>query len=111
MKCEDLVDVLLEYCNLFIGEGKKRFHEDKTGCHVIIVTDKGVNKKIECFDETKGLRRKLFGDREVYFYDEFRGVKIAITYIYRLFKLRTVVLTAFKKESDVIWPPKKFIKS
>lgn len=109
MDCDDLVDTLLDYAHSFIGEGKKKYHQDENCCHVIILTQKGINKNVECFDEDRGVLGigRLFGNKEVYCYDEYKGTKIGITLIYRLFKLRTVILTAFKKGVDPNWPPKK----
>lgn len=111
MSCDDLIDVLMEYCHLFIGEGKKKFHEDKNGCHIFIITNNEINRPIECFEEDSGLLGRFVGRKDVYCYDEYKGVKIAINLIYRLNKLRMISLTAFKKDVDLIWPPKKKTKS
>ncbi len=111
MSCDDLIDVLIEYSHLFIGEGKKKFHEDKHGCHIFMITEKGINRDIKCFEEDTGLVGKFFGRKDVYCYDEYKGVKIGINLIYRLNRLRMISLTAFKKDVDLIWPPKKRTKS
>lgn len=106
--CEDLVDTLTEYSHLFISDGRKRkYHEDKQGCHIIILTEKGITKHIECFDEAKGILSRLLGNKDVFCYDEFNGVKIGITLVYRFNKIKMVILTAFKKDVELVWPPKK----
>jgi hypothetical protein len=111
MSCDELIDVLVEYSHLFIGEGKRKFLEDKNGCHIFIITNKGINRHIECFEEDSGLVGRFFGRKDVYCYDEYKGVKIGINLIYRLNRLRMISLTAFKKDVELIWPPKKRTKS
>lgn len=106
MNCEELIDILTEYSHSFIGEGKRKFHEDKSGCHIFIITKKKMSRNITCFDEAKGLFGRFIGNKKVYCYDEYKGIKIAITLVYRLNKLRMVMLTAFKKGVDLKWPPK-----
>lgn len=107
MSCEGLMDTLIEYANTFIGEGRRRMHEDKFGCHMFILSKKGLNRDIKCFDEKKGIIGRFLGNRKVFCYDEYNGTKIAVTLIYRLGSLRIVILTTFKKGVDINWPPVK----
>ena len=101
------MDTLIDYANNFIGERKRRMHEDKFGCHLFILTRKGISRDIKCFDEEKGIIGRFLGNRKVFCYDEYNGTKIAITLIYRFGSLRMVTLTTFKKGVDIKWPPLK----
>ncbi|MCX8033755.1 MAG: hypothetical protein N3A00_00375 [Thermodesulfovibrio sp.] len=101
------MDTLIEYADTFIEDGKRRMHEDKFGCHIFVLTRKGLNKDIRCFDEKKGIIGRFLGNKKVFCYDEYNGTKIAITLIYRFSSLRIVILTTFKKGVDIKWPPVK----
>jgi hypothetical protein len=107
MSCEGLMDTLIYYANTFIGSEKKRMHEDEFGCHLFVLTRKGISRNIRCFDEKKGIIGRFLGNKKVFCYDEYNGTKIAITLIYRFSSLRMVTLTTFKKGVDIKWPPTK----
>ncbi len=61
-----------------------------------------LKRRVKVFDEAKG----ALGEWRVYGYDEWEGLRLAVTQVYRRGRLRVLVLTAFKPDARIQWPPR-----
>ncbi|TBH21459.1 hypothetical protein [Thermus thermamylovorans] len=99
---------LAEYVERFVPTpGRMRRLEDNLACHLFVWTKGELRRPVTCFDEAAGPLERLLGGRRVFCYDEWEGLRLAVTQVYRFGRLRLLVLTAFKKGARVAWPPRK----
>ncbi len=103
-----LFEGLVAYADRF-AQGVRRMGrlEDGVACHLFLWTQKPLDRPIRCFDEARGFWEGLLGGRRRFCYDEWEGLRLAVTEVYRFGSLRLLVLTAFKKGARVAWPPGK----
>jgi hypothetical protein len=105
---QKLYEALLAYVDRFVSKpGRMRRLEDTHACHLFVWTTSGLNRKVQCFEEVASWWEKLWGGKRVFCYDEWEGLRLAVTQVYRRAKPRLLVLTAFKKGAPVRWPPQK----
>jgi hypothetical protein len=104
---QKLYEALLAYVDRFVSKpGRMRRLEDTHACHLFVWTTSGLDRKVQCFEEGGPLGgEKLWGGKRVFCYDEWEGLRLAVTQVYRRAKPRLLVLTAFKKGAPVRWPP------
>ena len=99
---------LVEYVERFVRDPQRmRRLEDEVAYHLFVWTRGGLERGIKCFDEAAGPLERLLGGKRLFCYDEWEGLRLAVTQVFRLGRLRLLVLTAFKKGARVAWPPRK----
>lgn len=99
---------LVEYVERFVrAPGRMRRLEDQVAYHLFVWTREGLERGVKCFDETAGPWERLLGGKRLFCYDEWEGLRLAVTQVFRFGRPRLVVLTAFKKGTRVAWPPRK----
>ncbi|GAA6742893.1 hypothetical protein [Thermus tengchongensis] len=99
---------LVAYVDRFVRlPGRMRRLEDGVAYHLFVWTRGGLERKVTCFDEAAGPLERLLGGKRLFCYDEWEGLRLAVTQVFRFGRLRLLVLTAFKREARVVWPPRK----
>jgi len=105
---QKLYEALLGYVDRFVSRpGRMRRLEDAYACHLFVWTNSQPNRKVQCFEEVASWWERIWGGKRVFCYDEWEGLRLAITQVYRRGKPRFLVLTAFKEGAPVVWPPQK----
>ncbi|MFN4231656.1 hypothetical protein [Thermus sp.] len=105
---ETVYGKLVEYAERFVqAPGRMRRLEDQVAYHLFVWTRGGLGREVKCFEEAAGPLERLLGGRRLFCYDEWEGLRMAVTLVFRFGRPRLVVLTAFKKGARVAWPPQK----
>ncbi len=103
---KNVLETLVRYAEGLVEIRSLRHSEDKFAWNLFItVKSGGLKHTINTFDESKGLLDMITGGKRIFGYDEYEGLRLAVTQIYRFGRLRIVVITAFKPGAKVIWPP------
>ena len=108
MEDQAIWEKLVRYADELVGEARAyRRLEDATAWNLFVYPRGGeLRRPVRTFDEAQGLWERLIGGRRVYGYDEWEGLRLAVTQIHRRGRLRLLVLTAFKPGVRIAWPPR-----
>ncbi len=98
---------LVRYAYSLVEFRSMRRSEDQMTYNLYLFPKGELKQSVRVFDQSQGWLDRLLGSKRVFAYDEFEGLRLAITQVFRLGRLRMVVLTAFKKEAKVVWPPRR----
>ncbi|WP_027881708.1 hypothetical protein [Meiothermus rufus] len=98
---------LVRYANDLVEVRSMRRSEDEMAYHLYLFPKGELKRSVRVFDQSQSGLDRLWGGKRVFAYDEFEGLRLAITQVFRLGRLRMVVLTAFRKEAKVVWPPRR----
>ncbi len=103
---EKVLERLVKYAEGLVEIKSLRHREDMFAWNLFISVQKGgLKRPISIFDESKGLLDMITNGKRVFGYDEYEGIRLAVTQVYRWGRLKLVVITAFKPGAKVIWPP------